>query len=915
MSETSKPVADCFPHESIQVPLTGLTKPFAELENKVQHSIAHRFEQQAAKYPNRIAVKTTREELTYGDLNKAANHVARAIVAEHGTDQEPVAILMEAGASAIAAILGVLKSQKFYVLLKPSHPRTRNEYIFQDLQAGLIVTDHETLSLAQQLALDNCRLLNIDELGSTFSTDNLARSCSPDNLACVIYTSGSVGQPKGIVHSHRTALHFRTKGATRLDIGEKDRVTSVGLDIFTPIMSGAASFPWNITKDGLADLAEWLMDQEITVYRSFPTAFRHFVGTLTGKEDFPKLRLISLIGEPLYRKDVELFKRHFPPSCLLINNLGSTETGTFRQYVIDRNSEIAGSIVPVGYGTEDVGVLLLDDVGREVGVNCVGEIAVKSRYLSLGYWRKPDLTESRFRSDPKEPDKRIYFTGDLGRMSEDGCLDCLGRKDFQVKVRSMRVDPREVEAVLRDHSGVKETTVIAQEQPSGDMRLVTYFVPQTHPAPTVSELRKFLKEKISDHMIPSTFVKLDALPLTATGKVDRRALPDPGKGRPELETIYAPPQSDLEEKLAKIWGDVLSLDRVGVNDNFFDLGGNSLLAVQLITCMEEVFGKQLIPAKVFQSPTIAQLATILRQEKQPDSWSSLIPVQPSGSQPPFFWVHGDLSNSFLPRYLGWDQPLYGLEHQSQDGKPALYDSVESIASHYLDEIHTVQPKGPYFLGGYSFGAMVAFEMAQQLKKAGADVALLALLDPPSVTSSKSSSSVVPSSSNRLTNSAALFREEIRRHWRHLAQVGAPEKLAYVLIRVKWKVINKVQQLIWPINKILKKVVWKAYLAMSRPLPPSLRSRYILDIYHHARLKYVPQRYPGRAIYIKGEMRPSAHLLAWSRLVDQGLEVQVVPGNHADVIKEPYAHLWAEKLKTWLRAAQETHATKQRELPS
>ena len=358
----------------------------------------------------------------------------------------------------------------------------------------------------------------------------------------------------------------------------------------------------------------------------------------------------------------------------------------------------------------------------------------------------PSSRKVDFGSDAKEPDKRIYLTGDLGRMSEDGCLDCLGRKDFQVKVRSMRVDTREVEAALRDHSGVKETTVIAQEQPSGDTRLVTYFVPQTDPAPTVSDLRNFLKEKISDHMIPSAFVRLEALPLTATGKVDRRALPDPGKGRPELETIYVPPQSDLEEKLAKIWGNVLSLDRVGVNDNFFDLGGDSLLAVRLIASIEEGFGKQLIPAKVFQSPTIAELATSLCQEKQPASWSSLIPVQPNGPKPPFFWVHGDLSNSFLPRYLGWDQPLYGLEHQSQDGKPALYDSVETIAAHYLGEIHSVQPNGPYFLGGYSFGAMVAFEMAQQLKKAGADVALLALLDPPSVTSSKSSSSVVPSAS-------------------------------------------------------------------------------------------------------------------------------------------------------------------------
>ena len=247
----------------------------------------------------------------------------------------------------------------------------------------------------------------------------------------------------------------------------------------------------------------------------------------------------------------------------------------------------------------------------------------------------------------------------------------------------------------------------------------------------------------------------------------------------------------------------------------------------------------------------------------------------------------------------------GLEHQSQDGKPALYDSVETIAAHYLGEIHSVQPNGPYFLGGYSFGAMVAFEMAQQLKKAGADVALLALLDPPSVTSSKSSSSVVPSAS-RLTNSA-FFRDEFRRHWRHLARMGTPEKLAYVLIRVKWKVVNQVQRLIRPINKILRKIVWKVYLARRRPLPPSLRSPCVLDIYHRARLKYLPQRYPGRALYIKGEMRPSAHLLAWSRLVAEGLEIQVVPGNHADVIKEPYAHLWAEKLKACLRAAQETDA--------
>jgi amino acid adenylation domain-containing protein len=903
MSETSKRFANGLAHESIPVALTSPTKAFAEFDQKLEQSIVHRFEQQVAKNANRIAVKTTRETLTYDDLNKAANRVARAIIAQRGVEPEPVAILVEAEASAITAILGVLKSQKFYVLLNPSHPYIRNNYMFQDIQPGLIVTDHENLSLASQLALGHCGLLNLDELGSAVS-DDLSLPVSPDNLAYVIYTSGSVGKPKGIVHSHRTALHFRTKGATRLDIGEKDRVTSVGLDIFTPIMSGAASFPWNITRDGLADLARWLMDQEITVYRSFPTAFRHFLGTLTGKEVFTKLRLISLIGEPLYKKDVELFKQHFSSSCLLINNLGSTETGIFRQYVIDRDSEITGNIVPVGYGTEDVEVLLLDDDGKEVGVNCVGEIAVKSRCLSLGYWRRPDLTESLFRPDTKDTDKRIYFTGDLGRMSKDGCLDCLGRKDFQVKVRSLRVDTREVEAMLREHPAVKEIAVIAQEGQSGDMRLVAYFVARTDPAPTVSELRNFLKDRISDHMIPSAFVKLDAFPLTATGKIDRRALPDPGKGRPDLETIYVPPQFPLETALAKIWGDVLSLDRVGVNDNFFELGGDSLRAVQLIARINEVLGKQLIPAKVFQSPTIAQLAAMLRLETGPDS-SSLIAVQPRGSKPPFFWIHGDFSNAFLPRYLGPDQPLYGLEHQSEDGKPARYNRVETIASHYLDEIHTVQPGGPYFLGGYSFGAMVAFEMAQQLKKAGEEVSLLALLDPPSPTRSKSFSSPAARSSNGETD-IELFRDEIRRHLRQLDQVRAMEKLAYVFIRVGSKLNDAVQQATRQINKILKKMVWKFCLASGRPIPPSLRSPYILDIYHQARLNYVPQHYPGRAIYIQGEASSGDHVMAWSKLIAEGLDVHEVRGDHAGVIKEPTARLWAEKLKTWLQSAQEPH---------
>jgi thioesterase domain-containing protein len=339
-----------------------------------------------------------------------------------------------------------------------------------------------------------------------------------------------------------------------------------------------------------------------------------------------------------------------------------------------------------------------------------------------------------------------------------------------------------------------------------------------------------------------------------------------------------------------------------VNDNFFELGGHSLLAVRLMAGIETMLGERLLPAVLFQSPTLAQLASRLRQEK-PDSWRSLISIQPSGSKPPFFWVHGDHSNTFLSHYLGPDQPLYGLEHQSQDGKPASYDRVETIAAHYLEEIRMVQPKGPYFLGGYSFGGIVAFEMAQQLRKAGEDVPLLALLDPPILTGSQPSSSRSYNGSKDI----ASLRQEFSRHLRRLALLGPREKLVYVLMGLLGKAKEKFDL---PISKSFKKVLSKVWLVMRRPLPPSLRSTYVLSVYHQARRKYVPQRYPGRAIYIKSEMRATDHLFAWHRLMAEGLEIFEVRGDHLDVIKEPYAHPWAEKLKSWLCAAQETDIGKQ-----
>jgi thioesterase domain-containing protein/acyl carrier protein len=451
--------------------------------------------------------------------------------------------------------------------------------------------------------------------------------------------------------------------------------------------------------------------------------------------------------------------------------------------------------------------------------------------------------------------------------------------------------------VLRQHPVVREAVVITQEDTPGDKQLIAYILPKLEQSPTVIDLRSFLKTKLPDYMIPSVFVMLEALPLTPSGKVDRRALPAPDQGRPEVETAFAKPRDSLELQLTKIWEEIFGMQPIGVRDDFFELGGHSLLAVKLTAQIEKAFGKHFPPAALFQAPTIEQLATVLRQEKWSDSWSSLVPIQPGGSKLPFFWIHGDSSNAFLPRYLGPNQPLYGLMHQSEDGKPALYTKVETIAAHYLKEIRTVQPEGPYFLGGYSFGGTVAFEMAQQLKKQGQDVPLLVLLD-----------SHFPG--DDIPDSRSVFRTEAQRHLRNLALLGPQEKLAYVLVKVKDRSKSKIMHMITRTSKILKKVLCKVYLSMGRSIPPSLRSPYILDIYRQARRNYVPQLYPGRAIYFKAEKRSSDQQLNWGRLIAGGLEAYEMPGDHVDMIKEPNAHFWAEKLKACLYKAQSKEASRQ-----
>ncbi len=601
------------------ISITPVRTPQSTVKPKNQEtvlSIPSRFEHVVANRSDRIAVRSRDSVVTYAELNAAANRMAHAILSRRGKGEEPILLLLEYGTALFAALLGVLKTGKFYVTLDPSLPLKRILSILEDTHSGLIITDNTNFTQFSELAERGVNLLSVEECSSNPCIDNPRISISENSLVQILYTSGSTGRPKGIVQTHRCEFLRNHMQIERFDMSEEDRIVQLRSTVRFfpfPLLTGAAVYPWNIRKDGMHYLADWISRERITIYDSVPSVFRQFSNTLSGKEEFPHLRVINVTGETVYHSDVELYKEHYSPQCVFINSLGTTETGGFRYNVVGRQTQIAGNTVPVGYAIKDTEVLLIDDNRQPVGFDCVGEIAVKTPYMSNGYWERPDLTEAAFIRDPRGLAGLIYLTGDLGRMTSDGCLMHLGRKDSQIKIRGNRVEIPEVEAALHTHAKVQEAVVVAREDEAGDKGLVAYFIPTATPGPGVTELRNFLNERLPPYMIPAVFITLSSFPRLTTGKVARNALPPPDSRRPKLDTPFIQPGTAVEVELARIWGEVLSMDTVGLNDNFSELGGNSLTAFRVIERVNKTFQTQLPVKSFLDSPTVAKMAMFITQ--------------------------------------------------------------------------------------------------------------------------------------------------------------------------------------------------------------------------------------------------------------------------------------------------------------
>ena len=582
-------------------------------------TIPDRFAEVADEFPERLATYDVTRRLTYAELDRAANRIANILLAQCGGDREPVIILAGVNTTATVAALGVLKADKFFVGLEPSFPLARARQIIADTQATVILAESEHLALARELVAPEHRIIDLDAVMAGDDRRPKTR-IDPDAIALLNYTSGSTGQPKGVVQTHRSALAHAARYANAYRLSDADRLLKSGSlawagtfwDIFGPLCLGASVASFDVTRHGMRPLARWIRETGITVMSGMTMIIR--LARDYPEERYPDVRLLQLGGDAIYRSDVEACQRVYCNAVVAVG-LGMSEAGRVAEMFIAPGTRLDHDVAPVGFDVPGLRLFLLADDGSEVPQGEPGEIAVRSAFLAQGYWRRPKLNNEKFRPDPEGGAERTYVTGDVGRRGTDGILHHLGRKDFQVKIRGYQVPTNEVESALLEIVGVREACVVAARLPDGNQELVAYLAADPDRPATIARLRSTLRARLPDHMVPHRFVFLDRLPRTLTGKVDRLALPVRDSDRPELETNFVAPRTPLETALAAIWSEVLAIDVVGIDDRFLDLGGDSLRAGQILARVIDRFGVELNLRVLLQTPTIADMAMAIAQRQ------------------------------------------------------------------------------------------------------------------------------------------------------------------------------------------------------------------------------------------------------------------------------------------------------------
>lgn len=698
------------------------------------------FEEQALHTPDAIALRKGADILTYNELNRAANRLANFLIEGGIVAGDNVGLLVPRDFDMIIGMLGILKAGGAYVPIDPEYPVDRQEYIVQQSALKFVISNY---AYPLKEVIDPEKFLLIDQAKKeAFEDNNPGLNISSSQLAYTIYTSGSTGRPKGVMIEHHSAVNLIAWVNDRFNIGPDDNllfITSMCFDLSVYDIFGMLSAGGTVVIAENAEiqdvrvLQDMLIKYNITFWDSVPTTLDYLVRNLEQDRKgyrYAGLKTIFMSGDWIPVSLPSRLQKFFN-KAQVVSLGGATEATVWSNYFIVEQTDKNWKSIPYGRPINNNFFYILDDQLKPVPTGETGDLYIGGVGVARGYANDPEKTSASFMADPfnQTAGGMMYRTGDLGRMMPDYNMEFLGRKDNQVKINGFRVELGEIESVLNSYEAIFNAVVVAKEGTDGNKRLVAYIVPNgTFTRELVVD---FLKTKLPEYMVPTMWVELESLPLNSNGKIDRKALPEL-KEAPQVRKTLSVPATETEKMLISIWKECMGITECGIDDNFFALGGHSLMAVQILSKIEKKIGNKMQLAVLFKYPDVRSLAAFIESEKKEIVYKSLVAIKPSGSKTPLYIIHGEglnvLNFSNLAEYMDEERPIFGLQARALNGEDPPEETIQKIASFYLSEILQHNPNGPYLIAGYSFGGYVAVEIEKQMEAMGKKIQMLIMLD-------------------------------------------------------------------------------------------------------------------------------------------------------------------------------------------